>query len=89
MKGMKLKVGVLKWYGTISYYYDSEQKKITGFDIDLLINLWISGLWIWIISNEYEEIRAKRSNKELDLAIAEFQSWMKDRERVFIYRYLL
>ena len=70
MKGMKLKVGVSNDMAPFSYY-DSEQKKITGFDIDLLDKLSeYLGFEYELYPMNMKKLEQKIKNKELDLAIA-------------------
>lgn len=70
MKGMKLKVGVSNDMAPFSYY-DSEQKKITGFDIDLLAKLSeYLGFEYELYPMNMKKLEQKIKNKELDLAIA-------------------
>ena len=71
MKGMKLKVGVSNDMAPFSYY-DSEQKKITGFDIDLLDKL------SEYLGFEYELY--PMNMKKLEQKIKNKESQMKDRE---------
>ena len=70
MKGMKLKVGVSNDMAPFSYY-DSEQKKLTGFDIDLLAKLSeYLGFEYELYPMNMKKLEQKIKNKELDLAIA-------------------
>lgn len=70
MKGMNLKVGVSNDMAPFSYY-DSEQKKITGFDIDLLAKLSeYLGFEYELYPMNMKKLEQKIKNKELDLAIA-------------------
>ena len=70
MKRMKLKVGVSNDMAPFSYY-DSEQKKITGFDIDLLDKLSeYLGFEYELYPMNMKKLEQKIKNKELDLAIA-------------------
>ena len=88
MKGMKLKVGVSNDMAPFSYY-DSEQKKITGFDIDLLDKLSeYLGFEYELYPMNMKEIRAKRSRTKIrSCNRREFQSQMKDREFSFTDTY--
>ena len=70
MKGMTLKVGVSNDMSPFSYY-DSEQKKVVGFDIDLLdkISEYL-GFEYKIYPLSMKQIEEKLKDKEIDLAIA-------------------
>lgn len=70
MKGMTLKVGVSNDMAPFSYY-DSEQKKVVGFDIDLLdkISEYL-GFEYKIYPLSMKQIEEKLKDKEIDLAIA-------------------
>ena len=82
MKGMKLKVGVSNDMAPFSYY-DSEQKKITGFDIDLLDKLSeYLGFEYELYPMNMKKLEQKIKNKELDLAIAGI-SITDERQREF------
>ena len=84
MKGMKLKVGVSNDMAPFSYY-DSEQKKITGFDIDLLDKLSeYLGFEYELYPMNMKELEQKIKNKELDLAIAGI-SITDERQREFSF----
>jgi ABC-type amino acid transport substrate-binding protein len=84
MKGMKLKVGVSNDMAPFSYY-DSEQKKITGFDIDLLDKLSeYLGFEYELYPMNMKKLEQKIKNKELDLAIAGI-SITDERQREFSF----
>lgn len=84
MKGMKLKVGVSNDMAPFSYY-DSEQKKITGFDIDLLDKLSeYLGFEYELYPMNMKKLEQKIKNKELDLAIAGI-SITDERQREFAF----
>lgn len=70
MKGMTLKVGVSNDMAPFSYY-DSEQKKIVGFDIDLLdkISNYL-GFEYKLYPLSMKQIEQKIKKHEIDLAIA-------------------
>lgn len=70
MEGMKLKVGVAKDMAPFSYY-DSDQDKIVGFDIDLLekISEYL-GFEYEIYPMNIKELEQKVQMGKLDLAIA-------------------
>lgn len=70
MEGMKLKVGVAKDMAPFSYY-DSDQDKMVGFDIDLLEKIsGYLGFEYEIYPMNIKELEQKVKNKKLDLAIA-------------------
>lgn len=70
MKGMKLKVGVSDDMAPFSYY-DSEQKQMTGFDIELLSKISeYLGFEYELYPMSMSEIEQKIKKKEIDLAIA-------------------
>lgn len=84
MKGMKLKVGVSNDMAPFSYY-DSEQKKITGFDIDLLDKLSeYLGFEYELYPMNMKKLEQKIKNEELDLAIAGI-SITDERQREFSF----
>ena len=84
MKGMELKVGVSNDMAPFSYY-DSEQKKITGFDIDLLDKLSeYLGFEYELYPMNMKKLEQKIKNKELDLAIAGI-SITDERQREFSF----
>ena len=84
MKGMKLKVGVSNDMAPFSYY-DREQKKITGFDIDLLDKLSeYLGFEYELYPMNMKKLEQKIKNKELDLAIAGI-SITDERQREFAF----
>ena len=84
MKGMKLKVGVSNDMAPFSYY-DSEQKKITGFDIDLLAKLSeYLGFEYELYPMNMKKLEQKIKNKELDFAIAGI-SITDERQREFAF----
>ena len=84
MKGMKLKVGVSNDMAPFSYY-DSEQKKITGIDIDLLDKLSeYLGFEYELYPMNMKKLEQKIKNKELDLAIAGI-SITDERQREFAF----
>lgn len=70
MEGMKLKVGVAKDMAPFSYY-DSDQDKVVGFDIDLLekISEYL-GFEYEIYPMNVKELEQKVKMGKLDLAIA-------------------
>ena len=84
MKGMKLKVGVSNDMAPFSYY-DSEQKKITGFDIDLLekVSEYL-GFKYELYPMNMKKLEQAVKNKELDLAIAGI-SMTDERQREFSF----
>ena len=66
-------------------YYDSEQKKITGFDIDLLDKLSeYLGFEYELYPMNMKKLEQKIKNKELDLAIAGI-SITDERQREFSF----
>ncbi len=70
MKDMTLKVGVSNDMAPFSYY-DKEQKKIAGFDIDLLDKISdYLGFEYKLYPLSMKQIEQKIKNKEIDLAIA-------------------
>ena len=84
MKGMKLKVGVSNDMAPFSYY-DSEQKKITGFDIDLLDKLSeYLGFEYELYPMNMKKLEQNIKNKELDFAIAGI-SITDERQREFAF----
>ena len=70
MKDMTLKVGVSNDMAPFSYY-DKEQKKIVGFDIDLLDKISdYLGFEYKLYPLSMKQIEQKIKNKEINLAIA-------------------
>lgn len=70
MEGMTLKVGVSNDMAPFSYY-DEEQKKIVGFDIDLLDKISdYLGFEYKLYPLSMKQIEQKIKDKEIDLAIA-------------------
>lgn len=84
MKGIKLKVGVSNDMAPFSYY-DSEQKKIVGFDIDLLTKISeYLGFEYELYPMNMKKLEQAVKNKELDLAIAGI-SITDERQREFAF----
>lgn len=84
MKGMKLKVAVSDDMEPFSYY-DNEQKKITGFDIDLLSKISeYLGFEYELYPMSMEKIEQAVKKKEVDLAIAGI-SMTDERQREFSF----
>ncbi len=84
MKGMTLKVGVSNEMAPFSYY-DEEEKKITGFDIDILEKISdYLGFEYELQPMPMRQISKKIKNKELDLAIAGI-SITDDRQQEFSF----
>lgn len=82
MDGMTLKVGVSDEMAPFSYY-DSKEKEIVGFDIDILKKLSeYLGFDYKLYPMSMKEIEQKIKNKELDLAIAGI-SITDERQRQF------
>lgn len=84
MKGIKLKVGVSNDMAPFSYY-DSKQKKIVGFDIDLLTKISeYLGFEYELYPMNMKKLEQAVKNKELDLAIAGI-SITDERQREFAF----
>ena len=84
MKDMTLKVGVSNDMAPFSYY-DKEQKKIVGFDIDLLDKISdYLGFEYKLYPLSMKQIEQKIKNKEINLAIAGI-SITDERQREFSF----
>lgn len=84
MKEMTLKIGVSNDMAPFSYY-DKEQKKIVGFDIDLLekISTYL-GFEYQLYPLSMKQIEQKLKNKEIDAAIAGI-SITDDRQKEYAF----
>lgn len=84
MKGMTLKVGVSDDMAPFSYY-DKEQKKITGFDIDLLDKISdYLGFEYKLYPMSMKQIEQKIKNKKIDIAVGGI-SITDDRQRNYAF----
>lgn len=84
MKGMTLKVGVPDDMAPFSYY-DKEQKKITGFDIDLLDKISdYLGFEYKLYPMSMKQIEQKIKNKKIDIAVGGI-SITDDRQRNYAF----
>lgn len=84
MKGMTLKIGVSNDMAPFSYY-DKEQKKIVGFDIDLLDQIsGYLGFEYQLYPLSMKQIEQKLKNKEIDAAIAGI-SITDDRQKEYTF----
>lgn len=84
MKEMTLKIGVSNDMAPFSYY-DKEQKKIVGFDIDLLDKISdYLGFEYQLYPLSMKQIEQKLKNKEIDAAIAGI-SITDDRQKEYAF----